>query len=219
MRTPPPCGRAFTLVRTGLGSVGGCSIRGCRDHACRVCSQAQARCKEPHSPGVAVADQHHAHPTPPRAPSLPWWTATSQTPGSGGEVLPVEDVGSRFYTHTRAHTHTHTHTHTQHTTHTHSTQHTHTHTRTHNKQHATHRLTHAHTHKHIHMQRPRTPPHPPCARSLLDLECFVLSGMLAKDTLCAEMPFMFAERGRGRNRIDYPVRPRAGAQPAGASLF
>lgn len=53
---------------------------------------------------------------------------------------------------------------------------------------------------------PLPPPLHAAPRSLLDLECFVLSGMLAKDTLCAEMAFMFAERGRGRNRIDYPVR-------------
>jgi hypothetical protein len=39
----------------------------------------------------------------------------------------------------------------------------------------------------------------------MDLECFVLSGMLAKDTLTAEMAFMFMERSQGRNRIDYPV--------------
>lgn len=46
---------------------------------------------------------------------------------------------------------------------------------------------------------------PGVARSLLDLECFVLSGMTARDTLCAEMAFMFEERSRGRDRIDYPV--------------
>jgi hypothetical protein len=45
----------------------------------------------------------------------------------------------------------------------------------------------------------------PWLKSMLDLECFVLSGMLAKDTLAAEMVFMFMERGQGRNRIDYPV--------------
>jgi hypothetical protein len=56
------------------------------------------------------------------------------------------------------------------------------------------------------------PPRPSCAmspkphRALIDLECFVLSGMTAKDTLCAEMAFMFEERGRGKGRIDYPVR-------------
>jgi hypothetical protein len=50
----------------------------------------------------------------------------------------------------------------------------------------------------------------PWLKSLLDLECFVLSGMLAKDTLAAEMVFMFMERGEGRNRIDYPVRWLAG---------
>jgi hypothetical protein len=45
----------------------------------------------------------------------------------------------------------------------------------------------------------------PWLKSMLNLECFVLSGMLAKDTLAAEMVFMFMERGQGRNRIDYPV--------------
>eukprot|EP00879_Flechtneria_rotunda_P013399 GHRR01013989.1.p1 GENE.GHRR01013989.1~~GHRR01013989.1.p1 ORF type:complete len:344 (+),score=119.41 GHRR01013989.1:1930-2961(+) len=39
----------------------------------------------------------------------------------------------------------------------------------------------------------------------MDLECFVLSGMLAKDTLTAEMVFMFMERGVGKGRIDYPM--------------
>jgi hypothetical protein len=29
--------------------------------------------------------------------------------------------------------------------------------------------------------------------------------MTAKDTLCAEMAFMFGERGAGKGRIDYPV--------------
>lgn len=50
----------------------------------------------------------------------------------------------------------------------------------------------------------------PWLKSMLDLECFVLSGMLAQDTLTAEMVFMFMERGQGRNRIDYPV---SGATP------
>lgn len=45
----------------------------------------------------------------------------------------------------------------------------------------------------------------PTLRALIDLECFVLSGMPAKDTLAAEMAFMFAERGRGIDRIDYPL--------------
>jgi len=45
----------------------------------------------------------------------------------------------------------------------------------------------------------------PWLRNMLDLECFVLSGMLAKDTLTAEMAFMFMERGQGKGRIDYPV--------------
>ncbi|KAF8062760.1 CRTISO2 [Scenedesmus sp. PABB004] len=45
----------------------------------------------------------------------------------------------------------------------------------------------------------------PWLRSLIDLECFVLSGMLAKDTLTAEMAFMFMERSQGKGRIDYPM--------------
>ena len=45
----------------------------------------------------------------------------------------------------------------------------------------------------------------PYLRALMDLECFVLSGMTARDTLAAEMAFMFAERGAGRGRIDYPL--------------
>eukprot|EP00878_Enallax_costatus_P013781 GHUV01014413.1.p1 GENE.GHUV01014413.1~~GHUV01014413.1.p1 ORF type:complete len:309 (+),score=68.61 GHUV01014413.1:1918-2844(+) len=45
----------------------------------------------------------------------------------------------------------------------------------------------------------------PWLKDLLDLECFVLSGMLAKDTLTAEMVFMFMERGNGKGRIDYPM--------------
>lgn len=42
-------------------------------------------------------------------------------------------------------------------------------------------------------------------QAMLDLECFVLSGMTARDTLAAEMVFMFMERGQGLGRIDYPV--------------
>ncbi|KAG2438241.1 hypothetical protein HYH02_010942 [Chlamydomonas schloesseri] len=45
----------------------------------------------------------------------------------------------------------------------------------------------------------------PWLRAFLDLECFVLSGMTARDTLCAEMAFMFAERNAGRTAIDYPM--------------
>jgi len=41
-------------------------------------------------------------------------------------------------------------------------------------------------------------------RNFLDLECFVLSGMLAKDTICAEMAFMFMERNESKSTIDYP---------------
>ncbi|KAK9805482.1 hypothetical protein WJX72_000755 [[Myrmecia] bisecta] len=42
-------------------------------------------------------------------------------------------------------------------------------------------------------------------RQFIDLECFVLSGMTAKDTICAEMAFMFMERNSGRSTIDYPM--------------
>ncbi|EFJ44494.1 hypothetical protein VOLCADRAFT_64714 [Volvox carteri f. nagariensis] len=45
----------------------------------------------------------------------------------------------------------------------------------------------------------------PWLRSFIDLECFVLSGMTARDTLCAEMAFMFSERNAGRSAIDYPM--------------
>ena len=41
-------------------------------------------------------------------------------------------------------------------------------------------------------------------RKFMDLECFVLSGMLAKDTICAEMAFMLMERNSGKSTIDYP---------------
>ena len=44
----------------------------------------------------------------------------------------------------------------------------------------------------------------PWLRTFLDLECFVLSGMLAKDTICAEMAFMFLERNKPGSRLDYP---------------
>eukprot|EP01025_Chloroclados_australasicus_P031419 TRINITY_DN31773_c0_g1_i10.p1 TRINITY_DN31773_c0_g1~~TRINITY_DN31773_c0_g1_i10.p1 ORF type:complete len:384 (-),score=37.53 TRINITY_DN31773_c0_g1_i10:275-1426(-) len=42
-------------------------------------------------------------------------------------------------------------------------------------------------------------------RNFIDLECFVLSGMTAKDTLCAEMAFMFMERNKPDSTIDYPM--------------
>lgn len=45
----------------------------------------------------------------------------------------------------------------------------------------------------------------PWLRRFLDLECFVLSGMLAKDTICAEMAFMLMERNSGDSTIDYPL--------------
>jgi len=37
----------------------------------------------------------------------------------------------------------------------------------------------------------------PWLKAFMDLECFVLSGMTAKDTLTAEMAFMFMERWAG----------------------
>lgn len=45
----------------------------------------------------------------------------------------------------------------------------------------------------------------PWLRNFLDLECFVLSGMTAKDTLLSEMAFMFMERNSGNSSIDYPM--------------
>jgi len=43
----------------------------------------------------------------------------------------------------------------------------------------------------------------PLIRNLLDLECFMLSGMLARETVTAEMAFMFTLRERAP--IDYPI--------------
>lgn len=45
----------------------------------------------------------------------------------------------------------------------------------------------------------------PWLRRFIDLECFVLSGMLAKDTITAEMAFMFQERNKPGSTIDYPM--------------
>lgn len=45
----------------------------------------------------------------------------------------------------------------------------------------------------------------PWLRNFIDLECFVLSGMPAKDTICAEMAFMFMERNKPASTIDYPL--------------
>ena len=45
----------------------------------------------------------------------------------------------------------------------------------------------------------------PWLRKWLDLECYVLSGMLADDTICAEMAFMFQERHSPTTSIDYPL--------------
>ncbi|KAL4858930.1 Prolycopene isomerase [Chlorella vulgaris] len=44
----------------------------------------------------------------------------------------------------------------------------------------------------------------PWLKTFLDLECFILSGMTAKDTIAAEMAFMFSERNSGHSTIDYP---------------
>lgn len=45
----------------------------------------------------------------------------------------------------------------------------------------------------------------PWLRGFLDLECFILSGMTAKDTICAEMAYMFLERNSGHSTIDFPI--------------
>jgi phytoene dehydrogenase-like protein len=45
----------------------------------------------------------------------------------------------------------------------------------------------------------------PWLRRFLDLECFVLSGMPAADTITAEMAFMFMERNKAGSSIDYPL--------------
>eukprot|EP00892_Ulva_mutabilis_P003440 jgi/Ulvmu1/1468/UM011_0198.1 len=45
----------------------------------------------------------------------------------------------------------------------------------------------------------------PWLRNFIDLECFVLSGMPARDTICAEMAFMFMERNKPDSSIDYPL--------------
>ncbi|KAL4428462.1 hypothetical protein ABPG75_002551 [Micractinium tetrahymenae] len=44
----------------------------------------------------------------------------------------------------------------------------------------------------------------PWLRGFLDLECFILSGMTVKDTICAEMAYMFLERNSGHSTIDFP---------------
>jgi phytoene dehydrogenase-like protein len=45
----------------------------------------------------------------------------------------------------------------------------------------------------------------PWLRNFLDLECFVLSGMLARDTIGAEMVYMYGERNSGKSDISYPI--------------
>lgn len=45
----------------------------------------------------------------------------------------------------------------------------------------------------------------PWLRAFLDLECFILSGMTSKDTICAEMAYMFLERNSGHSTINYPL--------------
>ena len=42
-------------------------------------------------------------------------------------------------------------------------------------------------------------------RRFINLECFVLSGMPASDTITAEMAFMFMERNKAGSSIDYPM--------------
>eukprot|EP00854_Cymbomonas_tetramitiformis_P019420 gene19420-23220_t len=41
--------------------------------------------------------------------------------------------------------------------------------------------------------------------NMLDLECFVLSGVPANGTITAEMAFMYGERNRPESTIDYPI--------------
>ncbi|KAK9796992.1 hypothetical protein WJX73_009416 [Symbiochloris irregularis] len=45
----------------------------------------------------------------------------------------------------------------------------------------------------------------PWLRKFMDLECFVLSGMMAQDTIAAEMAMMLSERNAGHSTIDYPL--------------
>eukprot|EP00899_Mesostigma_viride_P005606 jgi/Mesvir1/15046/Mv14698-RA.2 len=42
-------------------------------------------------------------------------------------------------------------------------------------------------------------------RNLIDLECFVLSGLPANGTIAAEMAYMYGERNRPGNTLDYPL--------------
>eukprot|EP00976_Prorocentrum_cordatum_P071983 1180531-Prorocentrum_minimum.AAC.9 len=42
-------------------------------------------------------------------------------------------------------------------------------------------------------------------RNMMDLECFVLSGLPADGTITAEMAFMYGERNRKGSTIDYPI--------------
>mmetsp|Transcript_10336 Transcript_10336/g.21556 ORF Transcript_10336/g.21556 Transcript_10336/m.21556 type:complete len:583 (-) Transcript_10336:1049-2797(-) len=42
-------------------------------------------------------------------------------------------------------------------------------------------------------------------RNMMDLECFVLSGVPADGTITAEMAFMYGERNRKGSTIDYPI--------------
>jgi hypothetical protein len=51
----------------------------------------------------------------------------------------------------------------------------------------------------------------PWLRNFIDLECFVLSGMRARDTICAEMAFMFMERNKPGSTIDFPIGGTAAA--------
>ena len=41
--------------------------------------------------------------------------------------------------------------------------------------------------------------------NMLDLECFVLSGLPANGTISAEMAYMYKERHAGNATLDYPI--------------
>ena len=45
----------------------------------------------------------------------------------------------------------------------------------------------------------------PFLRNMLDLECFVLSGLPANGTISAEMAYMYKERHAGNATLDYPI--------------
>ena len=45
----------------------------------------------------------------------------------------------------------------------------------------------------------------PCISAGWDIAFALCSGMLAKDTICAEMAMMLSERNAGHSTIDYPL--------------